>query len=618
MEQLQLAELFRQERKKRNVLREDLCKGICSEAVVARFEMGSTLPERMVLEALFSRLGISAYQLELIDSVEDFEIYAQQQEIEKALSDRKYELAEKNIKLYKKMQKSSQSLYQQDLLRMEAILADEHERDSQKAERLLQKAVELTMPHILEGYKIETYRIGFSEMLMLLYWMEQHVKNGHVIPYESIQKILVYMEKNYSDEILRADLYPKAVWLFRDILKQQGVFRQELEKALELLTKNGLLFHLPQMLQLLMQECGKQKDETEYNTYHKQYEALRWVYETYGNGREFPEGEIRIWQKCEQREVELLPEIMRREREHRGISQRKMADEMQVDYRTISRIERGIHKPNRNTFQLLKEYFDLHQEIGQPLLPVHEFEVLQMRRDINRCISTQHLEEAEQLYAKLREQMQQEEKDGSSEYERNLKNRQYVDFVGIVLAQAEGELTINETIEKSLKALALTKDCDVMKLDDTWLSSQEEDIVNYVATLYCEEGKKEKTVRILEGMWNYHQNSVIPWNFQYLSASRILMNLAAAYEEVSRFEEAEKLNRQFLEICMQCGRGIYLGITICNIADCLYFLQKPESVVKECYKQAFWLMELMHDEIRGKLLVDQYETLFGESFKLVK
>ena len=75
MKELQLAELFRQERKKRKIQREALCRGVCSEAAVARFEMGEVLPERVVLEALFSRLGISCYQLAWMDSVEEFEIY---------------------------------------------------------------------------------------------------------------------------------------------------------------------------------------------------------------------------------------------------------------------------------------------------------------------------------------------------------------------------------------------------------------------------------------------------------------------------------------------------------------------------------------------------------------
>lgn len=612
MKELQLAELFRQERKKRKIQREALCRGVCSEAAVARFEMGEVLPERVVLEALFSRLGISCYQLEWMDSVEEFEIYVKQREIEKALNDCNYALAEEKLECYKKTQKSSHPLYQQQFLRMEAILADEQEQDSQKSEALLQKAVELTLPHIFNGYQIETYCIGCLEMLLLLSWMEQHVKNSHTISYGNIQKVLLYIEENYSDEILRADLYPKAVWVFQDILRQQGVFRRELEKALELLTKNGLLFQLPQMLQLLMQECEKQNDTTEYNIRYRQYEALRWIYETYGNGRKLPEGRIRLWQKCEQREVELLPEILRKEREHRGVSQRRMADEVQVDHRTISRIERGIHKPNRNTFQLLKEYFNLHQEIGQPLLPVREFEVLQIRRDMNRCVSTQHFAEAEKLYEKLRKKMLQEEKDGSCDYERKLKNRQYVDIIGITLLQSKGEISCDEAINKSLKALALTKDCNILELDDVLLNDQEEDIVNYIAAQYCEIGKREFSVRILEGMWKRHQNSVIPWKYQYLSACRILFNLAFDYEEMNRLDEAEMLDKKFIEISLECGRSEYLGYVIFNMIDLLCKRKKPKSQIKIYYKMAFWLLDLTHASNIQIQVQNDFRELFGD------
>jgi putative transcriptional regulator len=68
-------------------------------------------------------------------------------------------------------------------------------------------------------------------------------------------------------------------------------------------------------------------------------------------------------------EYHWTPDAIRALREHMGLTQREMADELQVRQQTISEWETSLHKPHRSTqktLTLIAERANFRYEVGEP------------------------------------------------------------------------------------------------------------------------------------------------------------------------------------------------------------------------------------------------------------
>ena len=70
---LQMGDLIRQMRRKRNLTQQELSEGIISKSVLSRIENGQAEPDIFVLHALFQRLGKSLLPFEIVVSNKEYE-----------------------------------------------------------------------------------------------------------------------------------------------------------------------------------------------------------------------------------------------------------------------------------------------------------------------------------------------------------------------------------------------------------------------------------------------------------------------------------------------------------------------------------------------------------------
>ncbi len=64
--------------------------------------------------------------------------------------------------------------------------------------------------------------------------------------------------------------------------------------------------------------------------------------------------------------------------------QKRLADALDIDQKTVSRLEGGKYKPKQGTFQKIKEYLEIHRDICSTRLVVEDFALLEMEREIAR------------------------------------------------------------------------------------------------------------------------------------------------------------------------------------------------------------------------------------------
>ena len=125
------------------------------------------------------------------------------------------------------------------------------------------------------------------------------------------------------------------------------------EQIIELLTKNAVLTHLPWFLEHARLAADHLKKRDTENIWRKKQEALKWIYDE--AGKNYSVDRIYIWKNYQQKKVYVLSELIKQERKNQGKSQEKLAEEIELDPKTLSRIEVNRHMPKPVTWGNLKK-----------------------------------------------------------------------------------------------------------------------------------------------------------------------------------------------------------------------------------------------------------------------
>lgn len=590
-------------RSKKKIERERICLGICSVISLRRLEKGKRLPDNFVLERIMERVGKSVNKIEFLTDEETYELYYLREVIETDLEAEKYEEALEGIRYYEGLKIAEQNLHKQYIYKIKAILEEEYYKDTAASSRYLEMAIFCTLP----GFQIElleNYILGEEEMILILMWMDQKIRFGEIdfAPYRT--KILDYIQYAFDDEEVLANVYGKASWIFmRELMREE----KNIEaagigiKAVNVLVSNGVLLNLPQLLELLL-TCYEKADKKAYRELKEKRDSLKWVYETYG--KECGTEQIRVWKNHYRREIYLISEVMRQERRLINKSQEQIAKALNIDQKTISRIEGGIYKPKDGTFQKLKEYFGIDIELCNTSLAVEDFELLEWEREVAKEIFHRRYDEAEKLYRQLRERL---------DLSKN-ENRQYCLHFDAVFDQINGKITKAELLRQCEQAFAVTREnCRLEDLSGIVLNKNETIIMNFIAKIYGQIGQNEKEIYILEQMLQGFENSRVDMQYHYASVALIYEHLAGKYEESGQFDKAKDIYEKGIRFCLQCERGDMIGK---YLMENIYTWERKGGdrfVCKGYYKQAYQLLKLMQMESAQKSLEKYYMDNYTEN-----
>lgn len=590
-------------RKKRNIKGQNLCVGVCSTSVLARIEEGTRFPDSFTMERILERLGKSVNKIEFLYDEQSYEVYYLREQIEQLLDKKEYEEVISAVSYYEKLEIAKEPLHKQYIYKIKAILEEEYNKNQQKSIEYLEMAMKQTMPiSILK--EIEEYYLGEEEMILLLMWIDKknQIENLDILEYRN--NILNYIRSKFTDEEVLANLYAKASWIFMREFMKRGKITEAASigsHTIDILVTNGLLLNLPQLLELLL-FCYKKVDKEKYEELKREKDALKWVYDTYG--KLYETEKVNLWKNHRQSEMYLISEVIGQERKLLKQTQEKIADEINIDYRTISRIERGKYRPKAGTFQKLKEYLNIDRDICSTRLVVKDFELLELERDISREIYLKNYPKAENLYKKLKEQLSLESNE----------NKQYVMYMDTVFKRVNEKVNEKEAIEKCKKAFEITrKKCKIEDLPSVVLNKRETTIINYIARMYSDLGEKKKTIYILEQMLNGFENSKVDVKYHYTSVNLIYDCLSCEYEENNQFDKALEFCDKGIKFELRCERGNLLGHYIMQKAYTQERKTGKKEACKYYYKQAYQLLKLMKVKSSMKILENYYKNNYEEN-----
>lgn len=601
MDKKMIGSMIAYERSKQGISSQRLSEGVCSVSALQRLERGVRLPDFFVLERLIERLGKSVNKIEFLYDEGAYDIYYLREIIEKSVEQREYEEAEGALAYYESRPEAGEPLHRQYLCKMRAVMAAEREENHTDAIRLLKEALEQTVP----GFSwscLEDYCMGEGEILLLLLWLQENQESGEeLIPVEP-DKILQYIEKSCQDEEAKANIYSKAAW----VLGTMAMGRQQWQEALrltlrgeEILADNKILLHLPQIIDRILLLTDN-RDEHAHAEWKKQRDALKQLYAEYGE--KWESKRIALWKNYRQTEVYLVSELFGQERRLIKQSQEKLADVLDMDQKTISRIEGGKYKPKAGTFRKMKEYLQIDRDICTTRIVVEDFSLLEMERKIAKLNANRHEEEAEALFKQLKSRLSLKWKE----------NEQYIKYMETLFDMELGRISQEEAIRRCEEALKVTRKNGIEQLDGIVFSRMETFIINYIARCYGQINQKEKGTELVEKVVKGYESSKVDLKYHYTSLALLYQHIAVNCEESNEFERAIFWCDKAILLDLRCHRGLNIGLLLEEKIYSMVKMNGDRHFGKQEYYQAYLLLKLMKKDKQMRYLQREYKEWYGE------
>lgn len=257
---------------------------------------------------------------------------------------------------------------------------------------------------------------------------------------------------------------------------------------------------------------------------------------------------------------------------------------------TICRIESGKQNPRAKTVDMLMKRLGASVDMYFYLLSEADFQVENLKQEIVACDSKKDVKEnIYKMYTK---------EDFYTDIFQQLIPRSKL----IVEVIERGEVQPNdceEAINKLTEAIQITvPEFDLNNIENGLFVFDEIKIINSIAILYFEIGKKEKAMEIYRQLWNYTNKHYVAV-YKTSKTATIIALVAYYYSKHLGLEKRYKKSLEIAEIgreyCINYDTGWYLGQLLCNIAFVLYQLDRKDES-KEIFLQSYYFLSAMQNE----------------------
>lgn len=597
-----LGGLVSYERERKEISLQMLAKDITSPAAIQRIEAGDRMPDYFVLERILERLGKSVNKIEFLYDEKIYEMHYLRGLIEYHLEEKDYAEVLDALAYYESIPEGQEPLHKQYIYKMKAIVLAEQDENHKEAALMYERALAETVSDF-ELDKIEKFLLGEEELTLVFLWIKERWLQNDVSLGMNPEKLFAYIERYCEDEEIKINLYTKATWFMGTFYIQEGEYREALRytlKGQDVLADNGILLYMPEFLERILaltKLCG----ESSYDMWKQQRDALKSLYEEYE--KPWAEDTIALWKSFRQQERYLYSEVFAQERKRRNLSQEKLADALEIDQKTISRIESGKYKPKTGTLKKLREYLEVERDVCTTRIVVDDFKLLEMEREIAKLTSDGGEEKAEKLFLELKPRLSLKWKE----------NQQYVKLQEAMYDNRLRGVSFEETMQICMDAFRITRpDADISEIDQIVLSRMEVFVLDYIAICYFRMNNKSKAVEILENIVKGYERSKVDLKHYYASLCLVYTNLAGWCESIERFEEALVWCEREIRLELECKRGLNIGYILAQKCYTLERCGKMYGDVKEIYKKAYQILKLMHRKKKMKSLCRMYYKWYKE------
>lgn len=214
-----------------------VCKGICSESAMNRFENGNRVAEKLMRDRLTARLGISGEKYEDYLQPKEYVIWEKRLRIVKAIEKSDLKTAKKELAAYEE-QSGLNRIHVQFVEAMRYMILTIEGASEEELAACIQKAVKCTVSNVskaLDGeHLLADQEINLIAEQMRLCPPKKVVRDVNAWRISEYEKLIAYMDDSRWEKLQKAKVYPKVVYYICQCLLEKEMTEEECRRGLEL------------------------------------------------------------------------------------------------------------------------------------------------------------------------------------------------------------------------------------------------------------------------------------------------------------------------------------------------------------------------------------------------
>lgn len=586
-----LGKLLRGTITEKNISRIDLCRGLCSPSMLTKYLGGERRMDRLLLTALMQRLGLSPDKFVTRLPEKEYYYFDWRQRLAVAQLERDWGRVLALLEEDAAREPACNPAIREQYSTMIRIRAEaEFSGDKSGISGLYREAIQRTVPDFPEQLGVHTY-LSMQEINFILLW------NDSCPNREDAVKVLAFLESYvlawFSEEQELVKLYPKVAARYLPILYEQGRYYECMamaERAVEMMVTSGYASSMGAVMDNYVKAAERLGMEEQVHKEKVQLGAWRELMQELWQTKEEPDDEfcmMDVWQ-----EVDLLDEVLRRNRQYQGYSQEELSEGICTP-ETLSRIETARHAPNTSTFLALAEKLNLRGDYYYSSIETDNLTLLDQEWQITKLIMKRRWEQAEKVVREMREKLDLSYR----------CNRQYLENEKFSIDCGMGRIPVERQLETAKEILAITvrqvpDDRDVRKWrEDFWncpFSAEEIGVMMNMADALMHEKEWEQADFLLEKLLEHYQRSRVRPEFHFRTIILIVARLSQCNALLENHEKELLYSEEGIRLCRVSGTWKILSHFLNNKADALERLGRKETGLKY-YRLAFYCAELFEN-----------------------
>lgn len=588
---LKIGQMIKSMRESERVKRAELCRGLCTEATMCKYESGDLIPDCLFFYTVIQRLGKDPGRIYVMISSEEADYFQWKEETATAIEEKAWERLEELLEEYEKeTTKINPTIQEQYETYIRALLMAQKGESTETELRYLKHAIECTIPEF-ETTDWSRLVAGADEINMVLYYLYRRKMNGQKVSRKVVECLGSYIEGQITDSLEKAVIYPRFVCAKRILLDTSvGIEERvrEEEKALELLKKVYRIYDLPQILRFLAEDMRKLR-KSEWENYERQGKALENVMEKYGHPYEF---RLECWYDTRQR-MYVINQQLRANRLQLGISQEKLSEDV-CTVEHYSRIENGRKKPSRKNYTELAKRLGIGWGYFGGSLITDKFELYEKMTNLRGALIRKDWESANEFYEELEEEL-------------DMTVTENVQIMGMMRHIIDNKHK-DEPDKSNITAYRelLTKTLPEGKVIRGYTTT-EQNLIYHILIEYKKMGMYEQAFEILEEVMENCRKQTDKGGMDII----LMKNLyGSMLNDVGRYEESIAIEQEALQDLLHMQCGILVG-------GLVYGMEENKrgggfAPLTECMEMVRWSMqlsELYGDKENIEIMQRKYDIL---------
>ena len=596
-------------RKEQKIGQKDLARGLCSVSTLSRIEGWIIEPDQLLFDYLITRLGKDSTKWELILTEADKRLFEKRNYMEYLIQTKQWEALEIEVEQYEFMKEKLTSLDEQYCCLIRTILYGQ-KKNYRKASQKGREGLGKTEFHMEEKHFKIHVAVSRNELRLLYligkYWFQGGEKTNLFL-YQYWNGLLTYVRARCTDKRYRLEFYIEALYYLAAIFYKEGKFEESIsycKEALQELIEKKSSYYLKEFL-LLVKELEHHYDITLLESVLS-VKNIDMLVETL----EFWEKESIKFQEKQQyirayNGTYSINEVIKHTRHYRGKTQEDMIGSvnginMIGNQSGISKIENGKRTPRKGNGKYYLKNVGLSEkktDYYQLSIVGEDFEIQELRWEIDFYIGTREVDKAEKLLGELKNKI-----DLDDPY-----NKQYVGEIELFIKNKKNLLPCEEYVKEVFDLLSLTvENVEQLKEDgeiSCFLTREELSLLMNVGFSHHQSGDYRTALQYYKKLEAYFNDF-----YQMAGASiykTLLHNLSQVYGLLGQYEQSMEKSREsiFLEMLYSNVEKLYPAIY--NIGWCFGKMmiqekdhRKREQHQLQCahyFRQSFYLAELFRD-----------------------